>query len=251
MSDILEKKCKWLNETKGDLHHRDGYYCSLCHNKGQVFFIRGDDVVARRCQCLRVRKSMRLIAKSGLADAIQKKTFDSFVVTENWQKAIKDKALLFLKNDVYKTFFVGGQPGSGKTHICTALCGELLKRARQTLYLLWTRDARELKACANEMCFSQKMDEYKEAEVLYIDDFLKVMRGASPTPADINIAFELLNSRLLDPDKITIISSEFTIEELLRLDEGTASRICERTGPFALNISRASEKDYRLRSAKR
>lgn len=244
---FLEKQCRWANETAGKLHEKDGHFCEKCRNKGLIFFPREGEMVARKCVCVAVRKNLRIIANSGLESVLKEKTFDSFLVTENWQKSIKDKALSFLQNDLFKTFFIGGQCGSGKTHLCTAMCGELIKANKPTIYLLWTKVSRELKALANETAFNTEIEQYKSTEVLYIDDFLKVMNGAKPTPADINIAFEILNSRLFDQDKITIISSEFTIDELLSLDEGTASRICERSGPFALSIGRSTQKNYRLR----
>ena len=247
MSDrILELKCKTMNETKGTAHLHDGYYCPKCHGKCIVFFIKGDDIVSRFCECRVIRRNLKMIAESGLESAIKNKTFDTFKVTENWQKAILEKARSFIDDTYYKTFFMGGQPGSGKTHLCTAMCGEFIKRGKETKYFLWTREVRDLKGFA-DWRYEEKMRELRQVEVLYIDDYLKVMKGATPSPADMAIAFEIINSRLIDPHKVTVISSEFTIEELLTLDEGTASRICESTGPYAISISPATEKNYRLK----
>lgn len=246
---ILEMNCKTMNETPGSLHKHDGYFCETCMNKGIVFFIKDDDVWSRNCECKKIRKNLRLIEKSGLGSVIRDKTFDAFRVSANWQGALLERAKSFVDESYYKTFFVGGQPGSGKTHLCTAMCGEFIKQGKETRYFLWTREVRDLKGYG-DWRYEEKMRELREVEVLYIDDYLKVMRGATPTPSDMAIAFEILNSRLLDPTKITIISSELTINELLELDEGTASRICERTGPYAINVSRSPDKNFRLRGKK-
>ena len=247
MSVLLENQCKWLNQTEGKLHTLDGYYCEKCRGKGHFYKVRGDEVVGVKCSCLAVRRTLRIIHSSGLESMLKTKTFDSFKATEKWQAALKDKARLFVNNEEKRMFFIGGQCGAGKTHLCTAICSELIKQSKPTLYFLWTRDARALKAAANDVAFADIIAPYKETEVLYIDDFFKVMQGASPTPADVNIAFEILNSRLIDPTKITIISSEFSISELLELDEGIASRICECGGDFIVSISKSHEKNYRLK----
>lgn len=246
-NERLELQCKWLNETVGKRNLYDGYNCEKCKNKGQIYYIRGQEVVARLCSCISTRKNIALVNKSGLKELLEKKRFDNFLETENWQRSIKERAKLFIDNGEYKTFFIGGQCGSGKTHVCVAMCGELLKKGAPTLYMLWTRDARALKAVSMEREFYEKIQEYINVRVLYIDDFLKVMKGTSPTSADMNIAFEILNARLNDPEKITLISSEFTIDELLKIDEGTASRICENAGSFVINIGKCVEKNHRMK----
>lgn len=63
------------------------------------------------------------------------------------------------------------------------------------------------------------MHELKMVYVFYIDDFIK----ETVTDADINIAFELLNARYNDHEKLTIISTEKSIDEAL------GSRIYERS----------------------
>lgn len=72
------------------------------------------------------------------------------------------------------------------------------------------------------------MEPLKKVKVLYIDDFFK----GSVTSGDINLAFELLNSRYISPDKITIISSELTIEQILKYDAAIGGRIAERAGEY-------------------
>ena len=243
-----EKQCKWLNETKGDLHEKDLYYCEKCRNKGYIYKLNSNnEIVSVRCECLKVRKSIKALQDSGLQEFIESKTFESFKVTENWQKRNKELAQMFINQDQVKWFFIGGQVGAGKSHLCTAMCGELLKQGKPTRYMLWSEVSKKLKANINEDTYFELLEPCQQVDVLYIDDFFKVRKGQLPTSADVNIAFDLLNSRLFSKDKITIISSEFTLNELLPVDEGVISRIVEKAGCFVINIASDTTKNYRLK----
>ena len=113
--------------------------------------------------------------------------------------------------------------------------------------MLWRDEVVKLKASVTDTEYQKVMDELKSAEVLYIDDFLKTTNGGEPTQGDMNIAFELLNHRMLDKSKRTILSSEYPIQEALRFDEATISRIFERAGVYKISIGRDISKNYRMR----
>ena len=245
---FLERKVKLANEATGKLHLNDGYYCTECNNKGFVFGLRGDEMISYTCKCKKIRKSLRIIKESGLADVIEKRTFDNFKTEEEWQESIKAKCLRFLNQSYNRTFFIGGQCGCGKTHLCTAMCGYYIGIGKETRYLVWPKEIKTLKSLLNEREYDTYISSFIDAQVLYIDDFLKQRQGTAPSCADMNIAFEILNARLHSPDKITIISSELTFDKLLSYDEGAISRIAEMTGEFMLNIRSDSSKNYRLKS---
>lgn len=136
---------------------------------------------------------------------------------------------------------------SGKTHLCTAVCGELLKREKAVRYMMWRDESAKLKAVVNDSAeYSRLIDELKKIEVLYIDDFLKVQRGQPPTPADINLAFEILNYRHANKLQ-TIISSEKTLDDILSLDDAVGGRIYELAKGFGMSIAYDKNKNYRLR----
>ena len=232
-----------MNDTEGNLQ---GYDCKICHNKGIVYFRQGDEIVSKNCDCMKVRESLARIKNSGLSNLIEKYTFDRYIIEHDFQKVVKNKAESFLKNNA-KWFFIGGQIGCGKSHICTAIVGELLKQGRQARYMQWRDDVVNLKSHANTPDYPYLMKQLQSAEVLYIDDLFKMEVGKNPTSADINIAFEIINHRYVNPDLITIISSEKTISDMLKIDEAVASRICEYTGDYMINISPDIHKNYRLR----
>lgn len=243
----LELQVKYANAAMGNLHISDGYYCHECNNKGFMFKSRGDELVSYVCKCHEIRKSLRILRESGLEAVIEKKTFDSFIAEEAWQKNMKEMCRKFIDQSSRSAFFVGGQCGCGKTHLCTAMCAHYIKQGERTRYFVWPREIKTLKALSNTTEYENYLSAFVDARVLYIDDFFKQRQGSEPTSADINIAFEILNGRLHDPKKITIISSELTIDKLLSYDEGTISRIVEMAGEFMLNICSDESKNYRLK----
>ena len=237
------------NTSAGNLNEFDGYNCEACLNKGYIAYINENGYeIHKECKCMRIRQTLRLAKNSGLGDILADNTFKKYIVTEEWQKAIKEKAQAFCEDEAAKWFFIGGQVGAGKTHICTAISAFYIKKGFDTQYMLWCEESKRLKSIVNEFELYQKsIDKYKNVDVLYIDDFLKTRGGELPTNADINLAFEILNNRLMSSEKITIISSEKTLAEILEYDEATMSRIYQKTGVYKINIDRDQHKNYRLR----
>ena len=171
-------ECKRINRRdKGDLNKRDDYDCPKCNNRGYVLVPQAYgnkyQIVVRTCECIKTRAIIKKLEKSGLKNVIKKYTFDNYITEENWQKYLKEKALKFIdEND--KWFFIGGQSGSGKTHLCTAVCGEFLKMNKSVFYMLWISDCKDLKNTINDYeKHNELLRNYRESEVLYIDDFLK------------------------------------------------------------------------------
>jgi hypothetical protein len=70
-----------------------------------------------------------------------------------------------------------------------------------------------------------------------------------PTTADINLAFEILNDRY-NSGRITVLSSERRIGEILDIDAAVGGRIYEMATPggYALNIKDDAKKNYRTQA---
>ena len=83
------------------------------------------------------------------------------------------------------------------------------------------------------------------ADVLYIDDFMKTAGGNSPTKADIELAFDVINARY-NARATTILSTEWSIDGLLNLDEAMASRIVEMASKSTLLTFSGEGKNWRL-----
>ena len=236
------------NESEGSLNLQDGYDCPICKNRGDFIRIAetGEQMYCL-CKCHKIRATLRRAYRSGLGNILKDFTFDKYQAADEWQKTIKERAQAFCKDDTAHWFYIGGQVGSGKTMICTAIAAHYIKAGQEVKYMIWSEEAKKLKSLANDMSYQDEIAIYKNVDVLYIDDFLKVKNGENPTPADINLAFEIINHRLLSKDKITIISSEKTLDELLEYDEATMSRIYQKTGDYKFNIGKDRRKNYRLR----
>lgn len=232
------------NSREGDLK---GYDCEKCRNKGVIFEMRDGYEYMVECQCMEVRRGVWRMENSGLMDVIEMYRLDNFITETNHHKNMKALAEDFIdKEDGW--FFVGGQVGAGKTHICTAICSELMKQGKSVRYIIWPEEVTRLKSIKmNDEEYAAAMHDLKRFDVLYIDDFFKKQEGTVPTAADVDIAFELLNSLYLQKEKRVIISCERTVQEITEvIDQGLGSRIFKKCGPYRLAIGKDMRKNYRL-----
>ena len=246
--DYFQRKVDRMNAVEGSLEGDD---CRKCRNKGVIYFLEDGYEVAVKCDCMKARESRRRLKASGLEKLMERYRLDNFHCFKPWQEAMRRKAEAFLSADGDEWFFAGGQPGIGKTHLCTAIAGEFLKRGKQVLYMLWKDESVRLKSSVNEPEYQESVRLLKICEVLYIDDLFKTQfdeasgKPKPPTAGDVNLAFEILNYRYNNRLK-TIISSEHTIDGLLQIDEATGSRIYEMSKKFCLSFSKDPSKNQRI-----
>lgn len=240
----LQRQCDDYNASRGTL---EGYDCAECRNKGYIMRVKDFNTVLRVCGCKPAREAYYNIQRSGLADMLETKTFDTFEAVETWERDIKQAAMEFAENPAGKWFFIGGQPGSGKTHICTAIAGELLKKRMSVRYMRWVNELSKFNNPGLDYDTRERMRwTWMDAPVLYIDDFLKHSKGNKPTDAEIRFALDLIDYRYCDRELITIISGELYIEELIDIDEALGSRIKARS-PYRKAVPRDVKKNRRLR----
>lgn len=255
--DYEQFKVDGLNNTVGSRNLEDGYECNTCKNKGFVAkLVENPDGTYSHCfadcKCVEVRNSIMRMKRSGLKDIIKDYTFDKFEATEPWQKSIKAAAMDYAK-DPEGWFFLGGQSGAGKTHLCTAICREFLLAGKRVRYMLWRDDIVKIKgAVTDSEEYCKMIDEFKRVDVLYIDDLFKTGKDMyntvqKPTAADVNVAFEIINFRYNNPGLLTIISSELSEDELIDIDEAIGGRIYERAKAFTIGKDRS--RNYRIRRA--
>lgn len=235
--EFLKAKVALYNSTPGKY---TGYNCKKCLNRGYIAEIGDGAEIMVRCDCLKKREALSRLQESGISNAIKAKTFTSFEATEQYQVQIKENAAEFVQNYKNNWFFIGGQNGSGKTHICTAIAGQLLKLGEAVSYMLWLEEAPILKAKVNEPDYKTLISVYQKADVLYIDDLFK--EGASE--ADIRLAFQIIDYRYRNA-MCTIISSEHMLNELYDIDKAIGGRIREKA--LKINIQNDEKKDYRLK----
>lgn len=195
---------------------------------------------------MKIRRALKNMQKSGLLEVLEEYTLDNFKTPHDWQKNAKDKAIKFINNPV-GWFGMFGQVGSGKTFLCTAICGEFLRQGREVKYMAWKDESTRLKALITEDDYQDEIDKFKTSEVLYIDDLFKTEKGVQPSKGDKNLAFELLNYRYNNRSLITILSSERLADEMIDIDEATGSRIYQRCKDYCINIGYDTGKNWRLK----
>lgn len=225
-----------FNNLQGSM---TGYDCPRCKNKGQIAYLKDGQDLYDQCDCLEIRRAIKRQNASGIDMLLNRFRFDNYNVTEEWQKYTLDKAIDFAEKKE-GWFFIGGKSGTGKTHICTAIVGNLLQDRIACKYMLWRDEARELKAKVNTDEYGPLIKPLKETKCLYIDDFLK---GGIST-GDKNLAFEILNYRWMN-GLPTIISSELFIKDILEIDEAIGGRIYQTARSHLIQIQNGA--NYRLK----
>ena len=203
-------------------HDLDNVECEICGNTGHIVWNDNGELKSRECECMAKRRSIRRIKQSGMENLFGRFTFENYETVDRYRELILERAIDYTKDDGY-WFYIYGQSGSGKTHICTAICKAFIDRGIEVYYMNWRDESVVLKAdVGNSEIYTEKMNVLKNVSLLYIDDFFK----AGSTAADIKLAFEILNSRYIKQLR-TVISSELTLEGLLEIDEAVGGRIYE------------------------
>lgn len=241
----MRERVNDYNQQEGRLK---GYDCRICKNKGHIAVIEDGYEVLQECKCQEVRRMMKNIRRSGLAPLLDAYTFDAYKTDTPLRAKIKESAQAnACSGDGW--FYIGGQVGFGKTHICTAIVGEMLKRGVPCRYMLWRDVMSDLYVSRfDDEYYETIMRRYKFADVLYIDDLYKGVQSAKGVEREImerNATYEIINHRYMGGLK-TIISSEYTIRELMMIDQSVASRIYERTKGSAWEITQGIKNNARL-----
>lgn len=204
-----------------------------------------------KCSCRKEAYSRWLLRRSGLDRLADRCTFDSYTVNTAWQDSVKRKALDYVQHWKQNSFFISGQSGCGKTHICTAICNEIVKQGKSLVYFRWASDATALKMRINDPeYYESEIEKLTGCDLLYIDDLLK----SSPSDADLRLLYEIINGRY-NEKRSTVISSERSVDYIQRLTDrdgfnfgdALAGRIVELSGDGKYCISMSGgDKNVRM-----
>lgn len=201
----------------------------------------------RECECVELARNRKRLRDSGLEQLAGRCTFYSYEAKHQWQEVIKNKAQDYLKDYKGKSFFISGQSGSGKTHICTAICNEIIRQGGRLKYFQWVKDGSRLKQLVTDPDrYEKEITGLIEMPFFYLDDLFK----SKVTDADMRLLYEIINGRY-NMGLPTILSSERSLQHLKNLQEGDGEAIAGRIfetcgkGEYCIELS-GSDKNMRF-----
>ena len=222
--------------------------CPLCNGTGFRFFVDKDGYESSSvCPCQYDRISKSHLRNSGFpVDIFPKMTLDTFETKTDEQKRMKALALKFLNDSDSRWIGYFGASGSGKTHICIAICQELVKKNLWSFkYAPYRSVIRQLRShIFDDEQYSEIMHDLVETDILYIDDLLKFSQDqkGDTLQEELRVLYDIINERYLRR-KTTVFSSEYTAREIIQIDEALGSRIIEHIGEYGF---KCSGKNHRL-----
>ncbi len=241
LANKLKKVEKLINSSAEKLQE---YRCNKCKDKLFILYRNEQgQTLSKQCECYNQVINEKRLERTQLANKKYEYTFENYKANEEWQKDILNKSKAYVKCP-NGWFYIGGQVGSGKTHICTAVVRNIAYLNNMSFeYILFNQKMTELK----QMKFEEKekyqeiLNRLIEIDILFIDDLFKF----EPTKSDLDILFDIINNRYLN-NKICVISSEKFISDIYKIDSATWSRIIEKSS-CVLEIEHNENKNYRLK----
>lgn len=171
-----------------------------------------------------------MLERSGLSVFLKSRTFDSFKAKSSEQKAVKQQCKECVARN--KSAIISGQIGSGKTHLAIAMLLEYAKQGKYIKYANYLELMRNLSQNAMDKEYYYRIiGQYKNIPVLLIDDLFK---GAT-SEAQKRYIYEIVDYRY-NTQKITITTTEKSIDELFEVDEAIASRLVQMADGFIVSM---------------
>ncbi|MFK3811817.1 ATP-binding protein [Bacillus halotolerans] len=242
LKKLQERSAQFSAGSDGSEEKAD-YECPKC--KDQLGYIENRDgyEVWVRCKCIERRRIRKLMNSSDITTEFEKLKFKNFT-TEGKPAVVKDaydtaveyyKDFDSIQGTRSNSIALLGQPGSGKTHLLTAISNKLIKSKNIAVqYFPYVEGFNDLKDDFDKL--EEKLNRMKEIEVLFIDDLFKPMNG-KPRATDWQVeqTYSVINYRYLN-HKPVLISSELDIEKLVEIDEALGTRIYEMCADYCVII---------------
>lgn len=203
------------------------------------------DLVERECQERRQNRIARLLRASGLP---LEKTLEGFDLKRLPLKAGRQvKTLLdgsFL--DRRENVLAFGNPGSGKTHLLSALGQELIRAGRKVAFTTCGRLVQDLLRAKRELRLSRSIKKLAYYEALVIDDLGYVQQDR----AEMEVLFSLLAERYERGSVMVSSNLPFSKWEAIFKDPMTTAAAIDRLVHHSV-ILELNIPSYRMEQAKK
>ncbi|MEG1141585.1 MAG: ATP-binding protein [Clostridia bacterium] len=224
----------------------NSFNCPICKNTGWIEDKKKNIFI--ECKCVKEKKVLELLMKSGLSDEQLKTSFTTFETWNESIKRMKEVATSYylaydkIKDTDNNSLALLGESGSGKTHLISALINNFASRKEINIaYISYIDTLVKLKQnVLNSDVYQQSINRYKKSNILVIDDLFK----GGFTDSDIRIVLEIINYRY-SAKLPFMISSELYLDDLIKIDKALGGRIAERTKGHIYEI-KGTENNYRL-----
>lgn len=209
---------------------------------------------SKHCPCFERKKVERLLKASDITDEFKKIGFQNFS-TAGKPQIIVDMykcSLSYLQHfpairtERANSISLLGKPGSGKTHLLTAIANNLIQRKNiPVLYFPYVEGFNDLKENFDKL--EVKLACMRQVDVLFIVDLFKPLKGEPrATPFQLEQMYAVINYRYLNHKPI-LVSSELTIDEIIDVDEALGTRIYQMCQDYTVIIQgQGRQINYRL-----
>lgn len=225
------------------------YKCHYCLDRG---YLVTNDGRAEMCpECLKKAERKRWAKQSGITERdYQRYTLESFKADTREAKAMFAAATKFLADENATGLGVFGKSGAGKTHLCVGVCQAL---NAEHYYWQYRQEIQHLKGV-----MLNRYDEYekllkvpKERPNLYIDDLFKgAFKVGEIQQQDLQIMFDIIDARYRRRLP-TIISSEYSLNDITKADEAIGTRIYDLCYPYMVKVTTGNRRLVRNEGAKK
>ena len=226
-------------------YQENSYKCNKCRD---MMFVIQEDGTAKACECRAIRIAEEKLKASGVSEEFRKMSFKNFEYSKSKETMIAYSIAKSYSNKFEElrvarenSIMFCGQVGSGKTHLAMSIGNILLDKGIGVIYMPYRSSITNLKqSITDEENYQREVNIYKNAHVLMIDDLFK----GKITDSDINIIYEIIDYRYFKSLPV-IITTEKSIDELLKIDEAIGSRLYEMSKNHLVNI-KGEKLNYRI-----
>lgn len=215
--------------------------CEKCSGRGFIVHMDDERPTAIVCECQRHKRLQRLLKSSNISEEFMEKRFDTFNLNGADERVVKafkmakeySAGLVALAKqgkslDGVPWFGLLGVPGSGKTHLVTAIVKPLIELGIYPLFFNWIQSFSEWFSYYQSPEETHKVEEIRQkiynADILIVDDICK----ASQKDTWIKEFSGVVDYRYRKRKPI-IFTSEYYAELIGFLSEATAGRLFEKT----------------------